>query len=333
MMLIEQGRLSLLDPVERYLPEMAAMQVGRVVEAVGAAPRIECEPLRRPISLHDLLRHTSGIPYGVTAADPVKLCYVEAGLGGDKIIGNDAFDNAGLITRLAQLPLVAQPGETFEYGMSTDVLGRVVEVVSGQTLAQFVCAHITGPLGMPDTGFHAPPEQAHRAAHAQIVGPCTQPKAMPPVTRAAAFESGGGGMVSTIADYARLCLFWRNGGALDGVRLLSPKTVALMISNHLPASVRLGADMVHWFDATNMPTPELGLGFGLGFAVRTAAGLNPLPGSVGDYSWGGVYGTHFWIDPQEDLFAIVMLQSIDLERPYCWSARVMREGVYQALVA
>lgn len=141
------------------------------------------------------------------------------------------------------------------------------------------------------------------------------------------FESGGGGMVSTMADYARLCLFWRNGGTLDGVRLVSRKTVELMTSNHLPASVRMGPDMAYF--GAQLPSPEVGQGFGLGFAVRTAPGLNPLPGSVGDFSWSGIYGTFFWIDPQEDLFAILMMQSMAQRIPYRW---VMREGVYQSVV-
>lgn len=211
--------------------------------------------------------------------------------------------------------------------MSTDVLGRVVEVVSGQTLAEFVHQHITTPLQLHDTAFHAPESDAARAAWPQPEGPQMQLPPVPPVTQAMAFESGGGGMVSTISDYARLCLFWRNGGQLDGVRLLSRKTVALMTANHLPAGVRMGPDMAYF--GAQLPSPDVGQGFGLGFGVRTAAGLNPLPGSVGDFSWSGIYGTFFWIDPQEDLFAILMMQSMAQRIPY---RTVMRQGVYQALV-
>jgi CubicO group peptidase (beta-lactamase class C family) len=203
----------------------------------------------------------------------------------------------------------------------------VVEVVSGQTLAAFVREHITGPLGMADTGFHAPDSEIARSARPQPEGPQKQMPPIPPVTRAMVFESGGGGMVSTMADYARLCVFWCNGGTLDGVRLVSRKTVELMTSNHLPAGVRMGPDMAYF--GAQLPAPEVGQGFGLGFAVRTAPGLNPLPGSVGDFSWSGIYGTFFWVDPKEDLFAILMMQSMAQRIPYRW---VMREGVYQSVV-
>lgn len=323
MMLMEQGRLALLDPVAKYLPELAQLKVGRVLPAAeGEAPRVELEPLARPITLHDLLRHTAGITYGVPgSANPLKQAYIAAKLGHK----NDS--NTAFITKLSQLALLDQPGTTWEYGMGTDVLGRVVEVVSGQTLAEFVHQHITAPLQLHDTAFHAPESAAARAAWPQPEGPQMQLPPVPPVTQALAFESGGGGMVSTISDYARLCLFWRNGGQLDGVRLLSRKTVALMTANHLPAGVRMGPDMAYF--GAQLPSPDVGQGFGLGFGVRTAAGLNPLPGSVGDFSWSGIYGTFFWIDPQEDLFAILMMQSMAQRIPY---RGVMRQGVYQALV-
>lgn len=323
MMLLEQGRLALLDPVAKYLPELANLQVGRMLPThEDAPPRVVQEPLARPITLHDLLRHTAGITYGVPgSANPLKQAYIAAKLGHK----NDS--NAQFITKLSQLALLDQPGTTWEYGMSTDVLGRVVEVVSGQTLAEFVHQHITTPLQLHDTAFHAPESAAARAAWPQPEGPQMQLPPVPPVTQAMAFESGGGGMVSTISDYARLCLFWRNGGQLDGVRLLSRKTVALMTANHLPAGVRMGPDMAYF--GAQLPSPDVGQGFGLGFGVRTAAGLNPLPGSVGDFSWSGIYGTFFWIDPQEDLFAILMMQSMAQRIPY---RTVMRQGVYQALV-
>lgn len=323
MMLLEQGQLALLDPVAKYLPELAQLRVGRVQPATdGSAPQVVPEPLTRPITLHDLLRHTAGITYGVPGSpNPLKQAYISAKLGHK----NDS--NAQFITKLSQLALLDQPGTVWEYGMSTDVLGRVVEVVSGQTLAEFMQQHITTPLQLHDTAFHAPDSAAERAAWPQPEGPQLQLPPVPPVTQAMAFQSGGGGMVSTISDYARLCLFWRNGGQLDGVRLLSRKTVALMTANHLPTGVRMGPDMAYF--GAQLPSPDVGQGFGLGFAVRTAAGLNPLPGSVGDFSWSGIYGTFFWIDPQEDLFAILMMQSMAQRILY---RTVMRQGVYQALV-
>ncbi len=323
MMLLEQGQLALLDPVAKYLPELAQLRVGRVQSATdGSAPQVVLEPLARPITLHDLLRHTTGITYGVPGSpNPLKQAYISAKLGHK----NDS--NAQFITKLSQLALLDQPGTVWEYGMSTDVLGRVVEVVSGQTLAEFMRQHITTPLQLHDTAFHAPDSAAERAAWPQPEGPQLQLPPVPPVTQAMAFQSGGGGMVSTISDYARLCLFWRNGGQLDGMRLLSRKTVALMTANHLPAGVRMGPDMAYF--GAQLPSSDVGQGFGLGFAVRTASGLNPLPGSVGDFSWSGIYGTFFWIDPQEDLFAILMMQSMAQRIPY---RTVMRQGVYQALV-
>lgn len=321
MMLAEQGRLSIHEPVAAYLPELAGLQVGRLVPGADGRPQVVHEALARPITLQDLLRHTAGITYGVPgSANPLKQAYIDARLGHK----NDS--NAEFVAKLSRLALLDQPGTVWEYGMSTDVLGRVVEVVGGQTLDAFVGAHICGPLQLRDTAFHAPAGEAARAAWPQPEGPAMQLPPVPPVAQEMRFKSGGGGMVSTIGDYARLCLFWRNGGVLDGVRLVSRKTVALMTANHLPAGVRMGPDMAYF--GAQLPSPDVGQGFGLGFSVRTQPGLNPLPGSVGDYSWSGIYGTFFWIDPQEDLFAILMMQSMAQRIPY---RALMRQGVYQAL--
>ncbi|WP_034386614.1 serine hydrolase domain-containing protein [Comamonas composti] len=322
MMLAEEGQLCILDPVVKYLPELSNMQVGRVQTGADGASRIVLEPLVRAITLQDLLRHTAGVTYGVPgSSNPLKQAYIDARLGHK----NDS--NAVFITKLSGLALLDQPGTSWEYGMSTDVLGRVVEVVSGLGLDEFVRSRICEPLGLRDTGFEAPETEAGRAAWAQPEGPQLQMPPIPPVTQALAFKSGGGGMVSTIADYARLCLFWRNGGQLDGTRLVSRKTVELMTANHLPPGTRMGPDMAQF--GSQLPSPEMGTGFGLGFAVRTATGLNPLPGSVGDYSWSGIYGTFFWVDPQEDLFAILMMQSMSQRIPY---RMAMRQAVYQALM-
>ena len=325
MMLCESGHLALLDPVAKFLPELAKLQVGRVLRDASGATQVIHEPLARPITLHDLLRHTSGIGYGVAGStNPLKQAYIAARLG------HKDDSNAEFITKLSKLALLDQPGCTWEYGMSTDVLGRVVEVVSGQPLAEFVQQRITCPLQLHDSDFHAPEACADRAAWPQPEGPQMQlppVPPVPPVTSVLAFQSGGSGMVSTISDYARLCMFWRNGGQLDGVRLLSRKTVALMTANHLPAHIRMGPDMAYF--GAQLPCADVGQGFGLGFSVRTAAGLNPLPGSVGDFSWSGIYGTFFWIDPQEDLFAILMMQSMAQRIAY---RGILRQGVYQSLI-
>jgi len=206
------------------------------------------------------------------------------------------------------LPLMFEPGTTWEYSMSTDVLGRVVEVASGQSLGDFFAARITRALNMTDTAFEATGERAARLAEPQI-DPTTG--ARPPmrnVGRPHRWASGGGGLVSTAADYLKFCQMLLNGGELEGTRLLAPKTVRHMTSNHLPPNVNYGTTARERFGAL-APVPEMGYGFGLGFAVRLAAGMSPVPGSVGEFFWGGVTGTYFWIDPAEQLTVVLMLQA------------------------
>ena len=321
MMLMERGQLGLNDPVEQHLPEFANLKVGKPVAGADGQTSFELEPLKRSMTVQDLLRHTSGLVYGFTGIHPIKQAYNKAK------VGSPRDTNAELITKLAQLPLLHQPGTAWEYSVSTDVLGRIVEVVSGQTLDAFVAEHITGPLKMVDTGFFAPESQAHRAAYPQPEGPDKQMPLVPKPTDDQAFKSGGGGMVSTMADYARMAQFWLNFGELDGVRLVSRKTVELMASDHLPPGTAMGPEMN--FFGSHLPSADMGQSFGLGFAVRTAAGLNPLPGSVGDFAWSGIYGTYFWIDPKEQLFAVLMMQSPALRVPY---RVLMRDLVYQAIV-
>lgn len=321
MMLMERGQLGLNDPVEQHLPELAKLKVGKPVTGADGQTTFELEPLQRSMTVQDLLRHTSGLVYGFTGVHPIKQAYNKAK------IGSPRDTNAELITKLAQLPLLHQPGTAWEYSVSTDVLGRIVEVVSGQTLDAFVAEHITGPLKMVDTGFFAPESQAHRAAYPQPEGPDKQMPLVPKPTDDQAFKSGGGGMVSTMADYARMAQFWLNFGELDGVRLVSRKTVELMASDHLPPGTVMGPEMN--FFGSHLPSADMGQSFGLGFAVRTAAGLNPLPGSVGDFAWSGIYGTYFWIDPKEQLFAVLMMQSPAQRVPY---RVLMRDLVYQAIV-
>lgn len=322
MMLSEDGKLSIVDPVDKYLPELKTMQVGVVKLGADGKPALTLEPQKRRMTVQDLLRHTSGLPSGEAgSANLIKRMYAEAK------ISNRGVTSDQYIANLAKMPLLFQPGSTWEYGASVDVLGVIVERVSGMPLDKFIAERITGPLKMPDTGFAAPASQAGRAALAQREGPKNVLPNIVPITTVQTFKSGSGGMVSTAADYARFSQFLLNRGELDGVRLVSPKTIDLMAANHLPPGTPIGPDMAR-FEAL-APSAEMGQGFGLGFAVRTDAGRNPLPGSVGDYYWGGAQGTYFWIDPKEQLYVVFMMQSPAARLPYRF---LLRQMVYQALI-
>jgi CubicO group peptidase (beta-lactamase class C family) len=231
---------------------------------------------------------------------------------------------AEMVGQIASLPLAHQPGEVWEYSVSTDVLGRVVEVVSGMPLDQFVAESITDPLKMADTGFYLNPLQTARLARADAgMAMASDPTARPGIL------SGGGGMLSTAGDYARFCQMLLNGGELGGVRILSRKTVELMTSDQIPASTERHSPVSLILDAFG-PTPEMGTSFGLGFAVRTVPGRNPVPGSVGDFSWAGITGTYFWVDPKESLVAVLMIQVPQAALVPYW--RQTRTLVYQSLM-
>jgi CubicO group peptidase (beta-lactamase class C family) len=322
MMLSEEGKLRLVNPVSIYLPELKDLQVGVEVAGAGGKPELRLEPARREMTVQDLLRHTSGVTYGQFGDSLVKQAYRAA----------NVFDpnqtNAGFVTKLAKLPLQYQPGEVWDYSMSTDVLGRLVEVISGMDLDRFIEARITAPLGMNDTGFMVAKDKSDRVAEPQIDGATgKRPAMVRDLTLRPNFLSGGGGMVSTAPDYLRLAQMLLNGGELDGARIVSRKSVALMTSDHLPPGVRFSASTRAQFEESS-PTPEFGQGFGLGFCVRKEPGRNPVPGSAGDYYWSGVHGTCFWVDPQEQLVAVLMLCAPELRRHY---RAVMRQLVYQAL--
>ena len=290
MMLVEEGRLSLGDPIAKYMPAFAKMNVG-----VEKGDALELSPAKAPITVQDLMRHSSGFTYGFFGTSLVKKAYLEADLG------NADLSNADLIERIARLPLAYQPGTTWEYSHSTDVLGRLVEVVSGQTLYQFEKVRLLDRLGMPDTSFYV----TDPARHARVAEPFKDDRTIginvefndPRVPRRA--ESGGGGMVSTAADYARFLQMLLNGGTLDGRRYLGPRTVAYMASDHLGSRVVPGP----------LYLPGDGYGFGLGFAVRREVGLASYQGEAGDYFWGGAGGTYFWVDPKTDMFVVFMMQS------------------------
>ena len=306
MILAEEGKVDIGAPVAQYLPEFKDVTVG-----------MEKAAAKRAMTVQDLLRHTSGLTYGIFGSTPVDDLYKKSGIFAAKSL-------AGMVQTIAHLPLLHQPGEFWEYSVSTDVLGRIVEVVSGMDLDAFVAARITGPLHMGDTGFYLNAAQATRLARADsgLAGGSFDARAKPAVL------SGGGGMLSTASDYAVFCQMMLNGGEVRGVRILAPKTVALMTADQLPQATERHTPVARLLDAFG-PTPEMGTSFGLGFAVRVDAGRNPVPGSVGDFSWAGIYGTYFWVDPKERLVAVLMMQvpqSVNV--PY-WQQT--RELVYQAL--
>jgi CubicO group peptidase (beta-lactamase class C family) len=328
MMLVEEGKIQLFQPASRYLPEFKDLRVGveKTDPATGQKELILVPP-DREMTVQDLMRHTSGITYGVFGKSMVKDLY-------NKTKEGNPFDfnqtNAEMVTKLSKLPLASQPGTTWEYSQSTDVLGRIVEVVSGIELDTFIAERIAKPLKLSETGFWAEGEkQAGHVAEPQV-DPATgkRPMMIPDATKRPRWISAGGGMLSTASDYARFCQMFLNKGALEGVRLVAPKTVELMSSNHLPPGTKFATGSWPQFIAM-LPSPEMGQGFGLGFCVRTESGLNPCPGSVGDYYWAGSNGTYFWIDPKEELVAVLMMNA---PAPRVYYRAVMRDYVYQAIL-
>jgi len=306
MMLWEEGRLLLNDPIGKYLPDLAAPRV-----AVVRDGQMELVPAARDITVQDLLRHTSGLTYEFRGTGPVQKAYMDAK------IYRRGQTNAEQVAILGKLPLAHQPGTCWEYSRSTDVLGRLVEVISGQSLGTFLDARILRPLGMTESGFHVTPEKHGRIAEAFAKDPENATDVvLLDVRQPPSFESGGGGMVATTMDYARFLQMLLNGGRLGNERLLSRKTVELMTADHLGPIA----------GATDLLVP--GYGFGLGFAVRLQAGIATMPGSVGQYYWGGAAGTTFWVDPAERLFAVLMIQA-PVQREFY---RVMfRDMVYAAI--
>ena len=326
MMLVEEGKIQLLDPVSHYLPEFKGVQVGveKLNTTTGNSELIG-EPPRQEMTIQDLLRHTSGLTYGIFGKSLVKQAYNEANL----------FDRnqtlAEFVSKIAKLPLAYHPGTTWEYSHSTDVLGRIVEVVSGVTLDQFVADRIAKPLGLSDTGFYVPAEKLDRLAETQI-DPTTG-KRWPTfdVTNRPNWLAGGSGMVSTASDYVRFAQMLLNGGELDQVRLLSPRTVSFMTSDHLWPGVAFSPVTLNLFEPLGIaPTPKVGQGFGLGFVVRTQEGRNPMPGSPGEYFWAGIWGTAFWVDPKEKLITVLMMQAAPLQARYYRS--LIRNLTSQALI-
>jgi CubicO group peptidase (beta-lactamase class C family) len=324
--LLERGQLLLTDPVSRYLPALKDVMVGvEQSDDAGGSRRLALTAPRRAMTIQDLMRHTAGFTYGQFGNSMVQRAYRAANMN------DNSQTNAEMVTKLAQLPLAHHPGGTFEYGMSTDVLGHVVEVVSGSALDRFLADEILSPLGLSDTGFHVPAGSAARLAEPQrAVLPGQAVPAVVPYDpeRPPRWFSGGGGLVSTAADYSRFARLLLGGGELDGVRLLARKTVELMTQNHLFPGVEFGANTADLGIAA--PFPHLGQGYGLGIGVRTQAALCGVPGSAGDFYWGGALGPYFWVDPQEHLTAVFMLQELNVQRRTRYRS-LLRSLVYQAL--
>jgi CubicO group peptidase (beta-lactamase class C family) len=310
MMLFEEGRVALDEPVHKYIPEWKNLGVFQA----GTRPAFLTKPPSRPMLIVDLLRHTSGLTYGFQQRSNVDAAYREIKVG--------EIEKAGtlqsMIEDLAKIPLEFSPGEAWNYSVSTDVIGYLIGKISGMPFEQFLQERILGPLGMKDTGFFVPADKAHRLAACYSANPqgvttstgrqdgltlqddpATSSFLTPP-----SLISGGGGLCSTAADYLTFCRALLNGGELDGVRLLSPKTLALMTANHLPG----GRDLPQMSRSLFSEASYDGIGFGLGWSVTMSPAQTLIPGSAGEYAWGGAATTTFWIDPVEELIAIFMTQ-------------------------
>ncbi len=308
MMLVEEGRLLLSDPLSAFVPEFSDVKVR--AERDG---RAELVSAARPITVHDLLRHTSGLTYEWMDEGPVQKAYAEAEAG------RRSRSNPEQAALLATLPLVAHPGAEWNYSRSTDLAGRVIEVVTGLSLGVALRTRLFEPLGMMETGFMVPPNYQARIAEAFPADPETgEPQALLDVAKEVAMENGGGGLASTASDYARFLHMLLSGGQLDGVRFLSPKTLAYMTADHLGPEIRIMPGIL----------PE-GYGFGLGFAVRRQAGIASFPGSAGDFYWEGLGGTSFWVDPREELYGLIMVQAPGRREHY---RRMLRQLVYAAIM-
>jgi CubicO group peptidase (beta-lactamase class C family) len=303
MMLMERGQLLLSDPVGQHLPEFANQRV-HTPQGLKAP--------QQAATVQDLLRHTAGLTYEFLGDSPVHRQY------GEVKIASRERSNAEYCETLAALPLQFEPSSVWAYSRATDVLGRLVEVISGQTLGQFLQQEIFAPLGMVDTGFVVPPQHHHRIAEpfeqdpdGGVLMKILDAKQAPKL------ESGGGGLMSTAMDYARFLQFLHHKGALNGVRLLGPHTVDYMTADHLGGRP---------IECTLLPA---GHGFGLGFAVRTAQGVAAVPGSAGLYYWGGIAGTTFFVDPALDMYALMMIQAPNQREYY---RPLFRSLVYAALL-
>jgi CubicO group peptidase (beta-lactamase class C family) len=304
-MLMEEGRVQLTDPVSKYLPEFKNMQVSVPSRDPLGQPTYKLVPADRQPTIQDLMRHTAGFAYGqITANTPVKDAYAKSGLWkpDDYNLGDLTPDE--FVQRLAQAPLAYQPGTVWEYSLAIDVLGRVVEKVSGQRLGDFLSERLFKPLGMTDTAFWVPKERLSRLAQPLTNDPATgQPIHLIDVSQEPKEDSGGAGSVSSASDYLRFAQMLLNGGKLDDAVLLSPTTVTLMTSDQLGPEIRRA------FLPSELLMGVPGYTFGLGFMVRQEAGVAGVPGAQGEYMWAGAAGTFFWVEPKEQLVAVMMDQA------------------------
>ncbi len=316
LQLLEEGRLLLGDPVSAYLPALAHLRVA----LPSGDGRLVTRPAARNPTIQDLLRHTSGLTYRDRGTSPAHRYYPGSSIWAAVRLSRDAF-----IEAIAQAPLLFDPGTGWEYGFSTDVLGLVVEEITGQPLGTALRERVWGPLGMTDAGFALNADTTARYAYCLANDPLTgQPQSIHHGTgQATRWDSGGGGGLGTAIDYLAFAQMLCAGGTLGGVRMLGHKTVALMTSDHLPAG--LGERI-----ADTMDPASAGYGFGLGVAVRRQTGISAMAGSAGDYYWSGVYGTYFWVDPSEQLACVFMAATPGLIR--LRYRQLMRALVYQAII-
>jgi CubicO group peptidase (beta-lactamase class C family) len=289
MQMVEEGRLQVSDPVSKFLPDIGKMKVGTEVIGADGNPALQLSDPTRAMTVQDLMRHTSGLTYGNRGTSLIHQSYVAAK------VGDRTATNEEMVSRLSKLALRYNPGDRWEYSVAVDVQGRILEVLSGKKLSEVLAERIWQPLGMVDTSF-----QVSAAKLSRVAQPGTRPDGKPMTPRfkvddGALYESGGGGSLSTIEDYLRFTSALANGGAFQGKRIIGRKTLEFMTADHVGSR----------------PGRPPGFGFGLGFEVRTRVGDSAMPGSIGEYGWSGAAGTDFWVDPKEQLFAILMIQAND----------------------
>lgn len=301
MQLVEEGKIALADPVHRFIPEWR--NLGVFVSGGGAQPFVT-RPTSQPMRVIDLLRHTSGLTYGFQERTPIDAAYRKHKL--EAFAGPDLEE---FIRILADIPLQFDPGTSWNYSISTDILGAILQRVDDKPLDQVIAERVTGPLGMADTHFQIPAAKLDRVPDCYVFHPADRMKlydagATTAWGRQPSQLSGGGGMASTLADYHRFCRMLLNGGTLDGVRILGRKTLDLMTSNHLPG----GGDLTKHSKALFSEAENAGAGFGLGFATTIDSAATGVPGSNHDFYWGGMFSTAFFVDPAEDIIMIFMTQ-------------------------